>query len=179
VGIIFVGGIHGVGKSTCCQHVSERSGLQWLTASALIKSEKESAIAEGCKEVLDATGNQELLIRGLGKRVGSSDERVIIDGHFTLLKSGGEIVVVEQDVFRQLGLERIVVFRDDPVAICKRLCGRDGRKWSTSRVADHQDAEIERGNIMALNFGVPFFSLDAFDTDGLVRAIGMPDVLRS
>jgi adenylate kinase len=173
VDVIFVGGIHGVGKSTCCQRASERTGLLWLTASALIKSERESAIAESSKEVLDVAGNQELLIRGLDKRVRSGHERVILDGHFTLLKSGGEIIAVEQNVFRQLGLEKIVVFRDDPTSICDRLRERDGKEWSISVVQVHQDAELEQGRRIALNLGISFITLDAFDADGLVRAIGM------
>ncbi len=68
MGIVFVGGVHGVGKSTSCQEVAERTGLQWLTASSLIKAEEQSAVAEHSKVVLDAVGNQELLIRSVRKR---------------------------------------------------------------------------------------------------------------
>jgi adenylate kinase len=171
VRIIFVGGVHGVGKSTCCQQASERRGFQWLTASALIKDERESAIATRSKEVLDAVGNQELLIRGLRKRVRSGHERIILDGHFTLLKAGGEIIVLGQDVFAQLGLERIVIFKDDPTSICNRLRERDGQEWLISAVQGHQHAEVEAGQKIASYLGIPFVMLSAFDIDGLVKTI--------
>ena len=179
VGIIFVGGVHGVGKSTCCQEASERSGLEWLTASAVIKTERASAIAERSKDVLDAAGNQELLIHGLRKRVCAGHERIILDGHFTLLKPDGEIIVLGQDVFAQLGPERIVVFRDDPASICKRLHERDRQEWFLSAVQSQQDAEVEVGRKIASGLGIPFVTLNAFDVDGLVTAIGMPDALHS
>jgi adenylate kinase len=170
VGIVFIGGVHGVGKSTCCQQVAERTGLQWFTASALIKAEEQSAIAEHSKVVLDAVGNQELLIRSVRKRTKSEHERVMLDGHFTLLKPSGTIVSIEIDVFIQLGLERIVVFRDDPAAICNRLRERDGKDWFISMVGVHQDAEIEWAHVVATNLGIPISIIDAFDADGLAKA---------
>ena len=143
MGIVFVGGVHGVGKSTCCQEVAERTGLQWLTASSLIKAEEQSAVAEHSKVVLDAVRNQQLLVRSVRKRMKRGHDRVILDGHFTLFTLSGTIETIEIDVFIQLGLERIVVLRDDPSAICGRLRERDGQDWSISMVDIHQNAEIE------------------------------------
>ncbi|HBP87251.1 MAG TPA: hypothetical protein DD706_06100 [Nitrospiraceae bacterium] len=176
VRVVFVGGVHGVGKSTCCQQASERNGLQWYTASSLINAERQSTINERSKEVLDPKGNQELLINGLDKLKTSGHERVILDGHFTLLRPGGEIIAVGIDVFAQLRLEIIVVFRDDPASICKRLGERDEQVWPISIVDGHQEAEINRAYVVASFLKIPIFTLPAFDVDGLVREVG---VLRS
>jgi len=177
VSILFVAGVHGVGKSSCCRHVAERTGFQLLTASTLIKAERELAIAKHSKAVLDPAGNQELLIRGIRNAMKSCHERMILDGHFTLLKADGKIMAIEIEVFVQLELERIVVFRDDPAAICNRLHERDGQDSSISTVSVHQDAEIEQGRVVASNLGIPIFILNAFDEDGLARAIGLPGVV--
>lgn len=65
------------------------------------------------------------------------------------------------DVFVQLGLERIVIFRDDPASICIRLRERDGQDWPISMVEGHQEAEVEEGRIVAPNVNIPFLILDA------------------
>lgn len=117
-------------------------------------------------------GNQELLIRGVHKLKDTGHGRIILDGHFTLLNSNGEVVAVETNVFVQLGLERIIVFRDDPASICKRLRERDSQGWSISMIHVHQEAEIERAYIVASILSVPIRTLDSFDVDGLVREVG-------
>jgi adenylate kinase len=145
--------------------------MQWLTASALIKSEKQSAIPDQTKFVLDPVGNQELLIRGVRKHVRSSYEGVLLDGHFTLLKPDGEITAIEVDVFAKLGLDTIVVLRDDPISICNRLRERDKQDWAIAIVSAHQDAEINRAHVVASSLGIPIYTVDTLDSDGLVRAI--------
>jgi len=177
VSIVFVGGVHGVGKSTHCQQIAERTGLQWLTASALIKAEKESAINEHAKFVLDPAGNQELLVRGVRKHVTASHERVLLDGHFTLLKPDGEIIAIEVDVFAQLGLNTIVVLRDNPISICNRLRERDAQDWSMTMVSAHQNAEIDQAHFVASNLGIPILIVDVLDADSLTRAVGVLGIL--
>lgn len=84
--IVFVGGVHGVGKSTHCQRISKRAGLQWFMASALIKAEMQSAIAVGSKVVVDPIENQGLLLRGVHNCMRPDQGKVLLDGHFTLLE---------------------------------------------------------------------------------------------
>ena len=117
VGIVFIGGVHGVGKSTHCQHISERTGLQWFMASALIKAQMQSAIVMQLKTVADPIGNQELLLLGVRNCMRPDQGRALLDGHFTLLNADGEIVAIDIDVFVRLGLESIIVIRDDAAAI--------------------------------------------------------------
>ena len=171
VGIIFVGGVHGVGKSTCCQQVAERTGLRWLTASVLIKAEMQSAIAVGSKVVVDPIGNQELLLRGVRNCLSSDHGRALLDGHFTVLNVDGEIVAIDIDVFVRLGLERIIVIRDQAAAICNRLRERDGQDWSIYIISVHQDAEISQAHAVATKLRLPVLLIDAFDANGLEKAV--------
>lgn len=174
MGIIFVGGVHGVGKSTRCQQVAQQTGLQWLAASALIKAEKQSAIAEHSKFALDPAGNQELLVRGIRKHMRSKQERIILDGHFTLLKPDGEIIPIAADVFVELDLDTIVVLQDNPTSICNRLRERDKEDWTITMVSAYQDAEINRAHVVASSLGTPILIIDAHDTDGLAKAVNAP-----
>jgi adenylate kinase len=169
--IVFVGGVHGVGKSTHCQYISERTGLQWFMASALIKAEMQSAIAVGSKVVVDPIGNQELLLRGVRNCMSPGQGRALLDGHFTLLNAGGETVAIDIDVFVRLGLERIIVIRDEAAAICDRLRERDGQDWSISIISVHQDAEINQAHAVATKLRIPVLLIDAFDANGLEKAV--------
>ena len=171
VGIVFIAGVHGVGKSTHCQQISERTGLQWFMASALIKAEARSAIAVGSKVVVDPIGNQELLLRGIRNRIRLDQGRALLDGHFTLLNVDGEIVAVDIDVFIRLGLERIIVIRGDAAAICSRLRERDGQDWSIVKISAHQDAEIKQAHEIATKLRIPILLIDAFDPNGLEKAV--------
>ena len=171
MGIVFVGGVHGVGKSTCCQQVAERAGMQWLTASALIKAERQSAITVRSKAVIDPIGNQELLLRGVRNYMRLDQGRALLDGHFTLLNVDGAIVAVDIDVFVRLGLERIIVIRGDAAAIRSRLRERDGQDWSISKISTHQDAEINQAHAVATNLRIPVLLIDAFDANCLEKTV--------
>ncbi len=169
--VFFVGGVHGVGKSSCCAKVAEKAGLRCFTASTLIKAEKKSAIDEKSKNVRNTAENQDLLVRGLQKYTGLDGQRVILDGHFTLINSKHEITSIDVEVFRRLGVEGVAIFYDDPLAICKRLRERDGQSRDIPSLSTHQEMEIERGRLVASTLGIPMVLLDAFDTCGLVQAI--------
>lgn len=173
MGIIFVGGVHGVGKSTFCQNVSQRTGFQWFTASALIKAENLSAVTEGSRLVPNPSENQQLLIRAIRKQIGTSDNRALLDGHFTLLKPDNEIEFIDLSVFEQLRLDTILVLKDRPELICERLLRRDNQAWSVPLVSAHQDSEIQWASAVASALRVPILTINVHDSDSLSKAIGV------
>ena len=79
--IIFVGGVHGVGKTTFCQRLAAESGYSHFAASSLIKQKKETAISTVSKNVTDIPSNQELLLEAISDLEASI---IILDGHFTI-----------------------------------------------------------------------------------------------
>jgi adenylate kinase len=171
MGVIFVAGVHAVGKTTACAHAAASLQLVHYAASSLIKAEKASAIPEQGKAVSDVGGNQELLIRGIGKACERHRGRIILDGHFTLAKPDGQIENIALDVFRAIALDGIAVFHDKPTDIAMRLQLRDGEIWKPDSIAQHQDAELAHANLVATELNVPLKLLRAFDSDGLMSAI--------
>lgn len=169
--IVFIGGVHGVGKSTFCEHIAEHTGMRWLTASALIKTEKQSAITAGSKSVVDPIGNQELLLRGIHNYMRPDQGGVLLDGHFTLLNAAGEIVSIDTDVFFRLGLKRIIVLRDDDAAICIRLRERDGQDRSISETSAHQDAEIKQACEVATKLCIPVLLINPLNAKDFEKAV--------
>lgn len=168
--VIFVAGIHGVGKTTGCMAVAEELGIPYYTASQVIKGEKASVVAEQSKLVADIDENQRLLIQGVSKLVEGG--RFLLDGHFTIRRaSDGGIEAVHVDVFRQLHIEGVVTYTDAPSEIAKRMQLRDGVLPPVGLLQSHQEAEITHAKHIAAALSVPLVMLQAFDTNGMKQAI--------
>jgi adenylate kinase len=171
---IFVGGVHGVGKSTCCKEAA--ATCQWLHASAsdLIRKQRADAVATVGKGVADVEGNQQLLLRGVNElRAASNRTPIVLDGHFALF---GEDMTVQRlpiSVFAALHLDGLVCFADEPAAIASRLCERDGQGVSVREVAALQQEELAHAKDVATALGIPLDVFPAFNTARLSRLLAM------
>src|SRR5688572_4201637 len=142
--IVFVGGVHGVGKTSTCLQAAELLNWRHESASGIIKKERMDAISVESKRVGDIPGNQELLLQGVS-RLAVNDSPLILDGHFTLLNSTGGIEKVDPEVFKQLGISIFVVLEDSPGSILARIQGRGQGVSSEILINEQQDAEIGYG----------------------------------
>lgn len=168
--VIFVGGVHGVGKGTHCHLISQRTGIPWFTASSIIKAEKQSAIAVDTKAVADPSGNQSLLLRGV-RRVTAVNSTILLDGHFTILNSHDSIVLIDVEIFDQLQLQGIVVLKDNPSLICDRLRRRDGCEWAVADIRSHQETETTHAKMVATKLAVPIMIVESSDNDSFTKAV--------
>ena len=168
--VIFVAGIHAVGKSTACKVVSGEFGIPHFTASQIIRDEKSSAVSANSKLVADVVDNQRLLIQGVSRRL--EEGHFLLDGHFTMRRqSDGDIEAIHVDVFRELCVESVVLFTDHPEEIAKRMHTRDGVLHPVEMFRAHQEAEIAHAKHVANTLGLPIVSLQAFDTESMVNVI--------
>lgn len=171
MGVIFVGGVYAVGKTTACTHVAKTMRITHHSASGLIKVEKANAIPEQGKVVADIEDNQSLLIRGVQRVLVENNGRILLDGHFTLPNREGEIEKIAIEVFKSLDIQGVVVFHDEPDAIAARFVARDGESRSADNVAEHQRAELAHAQTVCDELGISLMLLDAFDAAGLTQAI--------
>lgn len=104
--MIFISGVHGVGKSYFCDIVKESLGINTYTASSLIADEKKQYFSSD-KLSVDIEDNQYHLLNAV-KRLESAGNKYILDGHFCLLNSKKEIVRIGIDTFLNLQLQAIV-----------------------------------------------------------------------
>lgn len=167
--VFFVAGVHGVGKTTACSEVASRLSIGHYAASKLIREEKASAISANGKVVADLEANQQLLVAGV-HRLLDTGHRFLLDGHFTLLTSGG-IEPIPVRVFEHLRLAGIVLFSDRPEAIVARALKRDGTASSVDMVHHHQEQERAHAHDVALACNIPLFLLNAFDATGLEKVV--------
>lgn len=143
--IIFIGGVHGVGKTTFCTELIKYSGLTHLTASQLIKDKKSNNVAFN-KQVRDVNENQNLLVDALSER----DEKfILLDGHFSLLNATGAPVIIPVETFEAIQPRCLILLQDAPDAISQRMISRDGSVRDVSEIERHQNLEKEHARTIA------------------------------
>ena len=140
--IIFVAGVHGVGKTTYCYELSKKLGLQHFSASDIIRSQKASAVPLNTKSVKNTEKNQDLLLQGIeGLELFNKD--IILDGHFVLLQND-EIKHLPLSTYEGLRINKIILLSDSPENIYKRITARDvDSQFSVDLINRMQIAETE------------------------------------
>jgi len=97
--IIFIGGIHGVGKGTLCEKVCNDLNLLHLSASEVLKWEEISE--KDNKLVKDFTLTQNRLITNL-QQIVKENERYVLDGHYCLLNNDNVPKKIDFDTFKSI-----------------------------------------------------------------------------
>ena len=161
--ILFVGGVHGVGKTTLSKTLGQRLSLPHYSAGTLI-SERKQDLATSDKAVADVSGNQDVLVEAL-KSLILPERILILDGHFCLLDKEARIQRVSLETFRLLGPIAAIIVHDDPSLIQERLMERDGRQYDVDQIERFQKAEIEHALNVAERFGVPTQLFRSTQTD--------------
>lgn len=168
--IIFVGGIHAVGKSTFIDYVRKiASNIEHLSCSALLNWENPED-----KEVEDVMSNQERLINALNNVV-DIDKPYLIDGHFCLLDQNHNIVPVDFAVIKAINPRRIFLLAEDIKVIHNRLLSRDGKDYDLSLLAEMSAKEQELAVNFSTQYDVPLLILraDEYDkVDTIVKEFG-------
>ncbi|WP_417538200.1 ATP-binding protein [Marinomonas sp.] len=127
--IVFIAGIHGVGKTTFCQKIQEDVAIKHYSCSTLIK--ENSDYIETSKTIDKAERNQLILIESLNQ---ISDEKLLLDGHFCLIDKNNSVLRLDDSVFESLNLSAIVVLSCDARTIHSRLQERDGTTFSIGKL---------------------------------------------
>lgn len=153
---IFVGGIHGVGKSTLCSLFVESRGGEWihLSAGELIRKESDLLNAD-CNSWVNVEHNQQLLLRALRTNP-FSHRRVMLDGHFVLRNQDGALTPVSEYVFKELKLTGVILVEANPDLIVSRLQERSGLTYSIDDVAVFLKMEKTQAEKICSSLHLPF-----------------------
>lgn len=133
--VIFLAGVHGVGKGFLGAPVAESLGIDHFTASQLIREEKGRATWGTDKRVMELDDNQSALIRAVRQRRDAGQD-ILLDGHFVLRGTSGELVRLAKEVFADLQLSGVVLLTEDAELIVERLTGRDGIAVNPESIAE-------------------------------------------
>lgn len=159
--IIFVAGVHGVGKSTLCKRMEDLYPFKHLTASDIIKKYKKP-ITDTSKFIADIDDNQRILVSGLKHEL-IDGKSIMLDGHFALLDESGNPSSVDSNVFERLTLDGIIIIIHEPKVIVQRLLERDGFQYDVELFSTLQEMEVHRGREVADALNIPLVVIDLRD----------------
>jgi adenylate kinase len=127
--IIFVAGIHGVGKTFLGAPVAQQLGIRHATASQLIRKERGLQSWGADKRVSGLDENQAALVSAT-KRLHSSGQNLLLDGHFVLRGTNGAFNEIDPQVFRDLQIGAVLLLEADTDVVIDRLRVRGDTSWS-------------------------------------------------
>ncbi|MBE3686819.1 ATP-binding protein [Vibrio parahaemolyticus] len=165
-GIIFVSGVHGVGKSTLCTKLSNKTGIPFLSASTIIrefKAENEN-INRLNAEVMSNAKAFNLGVKELLKK----NDYYIIDGHTILLDENGDYIPIPPNIFSDLPIIKFVTMYNDLSVIGERMSNDIPKNMDFLR--EFQNLELNQSLFISqqCNFELEYFhssgSLDDFSS---------------
>lgn len=166
--IIFIGGIHGVGKGTLCKNVASALNIIHITASEILKWH-DFTTDPANKYVADIQLTQERLLYNL-ENVVQPGVKYLLDGHFCLFNNEGIIEKVPDKIFIGINPIKLVIVTDSPEAICRRLSQRDGREYDVGILKQMQEMEKEHALCISKLLNVKMFEIRP-DSYAILKAI--------
>ena len=159
--MIFVSGIHGVGKTFFCNRLKEQLGIATYSASKLIAD----------KIVEDIDENQLFLLKAIDELREKGDE-FILDGHFCLLDGKDCISRVPMNTYTSLKPDSIVLLMEQPSVIATRRLQRDGVVVKEADIESFQREEKIYAEEIAKKLGVPLIvSTGSSDLENVIQKI--------
>lgn len=156
--MIFIGGVHGVGKSYFCDRVKHKLGLNAYTASELISERKKEEFTSN-KRVCEIDVNQDYLLEAI-KILSTTESEFMLDGHFCLLNKNGEVQRIPLVTFTQLSPRAIIVLYDSMESIIERLNKRDGIDYESSAIEVFQKEELIYSQEVSQVLNVPYIAVN-------------------
>ena len=150
--IIFLTGIHGVGKGYISNCIKDKIDVSIYTASDLIR--KTGNKSDCNKKVLNINKNQEILSFAIETFI--KEEKFILDGHTCLLNKDGKIETISLSSLSSLIISAIIFVCNDVESIQKRLYKRDHINYSYDDIKEFQKAEHDNSKKLAKQLNIPF-----------------------
>lgn len=151
-GIAFIGGIHGVGKSTICGDICQRLNMKYLSASELLKWNEINDDAQN-KKVKDISLAQSRLSMGLKKTI-QKENAYLLDGHYCLLNQENEIIRISLDTFKEINPFSLNIIIGEISEVQSRLKERDNKSYEYYLLERFQDEELSHAKFLSKKLGI-------------------------
>lgn len=132
MGVIFVAGVYGVGKSTLCKALSQILKLPFYSASDLISKVNREKYGTN-KAVKDKFYNQEILINEINKKL-NKYPTILLAGHFCIFDKDNSVDILPKNVFKEMQIEQILLLETDVDRIIYNLKKRDGKQYTSTQI---------------------------------------------
>lgn len=138
--ICFIGGIHGVGKSTICNKLCNELDIEYLSASQVLKWADINEDAKN-KKVENISLTQTRLISGLLNTV-KKEHYYLLDGHYCLFDKDGKVTRVPFATFKAINPLSLHIIIGDVNTIKVRIEERDKCNYDYEMLEAMQNEEV-------------------------------------
>jgi adenylate kinase len=167
--LIFLAGVHGVGKGFLGTPVANSMGITHLTASQLIREEKGQATWGNDKKTSDLDDNQLALIRAVAQRR-LTHPHILLDGHFVLRDAQGVLTPLAMSVFKELHLSGVILLTETESVIVSRLALRDKVMPNGQAISELAAAELTHAKAVCTELKLRFVEIHAPTLPSLTEA---------
>jgi adenylate kinase len=168
--VIFLAGVHGVGKGFLGTPVASALGISHLTASQLIREEKGQATWGTDKKTSDLDDNQQALIRAVAQRR-LTHPSILLDGHFALRDAQGILTPLAISVFKELHLSGVILLTEAESVIASRLALRDKGIPDIEAISELAAAELTHAQVVCTELELPLVKIHAPTLASLTDAV--------
>lgn len=172
--IFFVGGIHGVGKTTFCNSTSNQYNIEHFSASNLIANYKNRPFKSLFVDEIEK--NQDILVT-VTKNLFNPNKMYLLDGHFYLLNKHKQPEKIPKSTFINLGIKKILILTEDVNIIFTRLKSRNNYSYDLNMLNELQNKEIEYSREISSILGVPYKCINLSTIDKLSLNAEIKDFL--
>ena len=151
--IIFLSGIHGVGKGYIKEEIKKEINIPIYEASELIRL--NGVETDENKKVSNVKFNQELLINSINNL---TDDAFILNGHTCLLTKDNKIETIDISYFKRMNIIGIISLYDEIDIIEERLDKRDNIHFDKNILNDLQNTEIKNTKQLSEELGIPLLA---------------------
>lgn len=169
--VIFVSGVHGVGKTSMCESYKANEMFTFQSAGQLIKAARAESCIGQSKDVKNIDDNQQLLINAVSN-IRNSGKLLLLDGHFAIWNDEHKPTAIETKVFIELGIDSIITIHDEPQLIAERINTRDEKSSLSAEEIDAlQKLEIKQASQIANELNLPLTFLKAFEIESFKKLV--------
>jgi adenylate kinase len=152
--IIFIGGVHGIGKTTLCRSICKKFDVIHHSASELIKRHSHIEFASNAR-VENIDRNQGVLINAINEYL-ETNKMYLMDGHFCLLNQDGVVTKIPISTFTAISPIAVILLHDDPSNIHSRLKDRDKEIYDMDLLVSFQQQELDYSRSVAARLNIPY-----------------------
>ncbi|WP_407578873.1 ATP-binding protein [Citrobacter koseri] len=166
--LIFVAGVHGVGKGYLCKKALDRLDILHKSASELIKENSTTALNKD-KHTDNVDRNQLTLIQALTEYK-KNNANLLLDGHFALLDKDGRIKDITQETFSGMNIDYVILISESEETIRERIRTRDGIEinYALNELIEH---ETQNAMYITSELNIPFYELKSPTSEDFIKKI--------
>lgn len=169
MGMVFIGGVHAVGKGTLCNCLWRELGIQTYSSSKLIESARNLTFSSD-KNTNVVSANQAALISMVQEKK-ALGQPFLLDGHFCLKGTNG-VKAIPENVFLEIAPDAVIVLVAKAEIIQQRRKERDGVNERLEEITNFQKLELSEAKLIATKLRIPFLQANALeDYDNIKKFI--------